>query len=813
MGRGVARAFVGVLTMVALIAGTGFSASPAMSAGAGVRAAGLNVEPVDLTVADVTDAYTAFSDGTVYKRGTRTDVKVTGLPEERQVTCLDSFPSSDTAFVAFDDGSTYRINGTSAAQVTGLPAGKRGTHLAAVDATHAYITLSSGSIYQLTGTASALVVQLANGISVTLLDAAPSGSTAYAALSDGSLKWLNGTSSTAVAGLPSGSHISHLNGAGERLALQDGSVYDLSASSATMDSLLPAGQPVTALGGYYTAFADGTIYQESTLMTGIPTTPTAALLSDDSVTASTGGGSIGGGGGFSSTGSGVAGSRVSTAGIGLPTVKKYLTGGYVALSDGSLYSLVVKTVGSPKATAITGLPAGADIVYLGAKVLDENGDGSSIVLGGSVVLSDGTHCSLQTELATSCVGPPGTQLTPHLDVSKGIEGDDSITVNLSNGAYPSKTIVVQAFNTGDDPLTGITFADQTTSGDAVTGWTWTYNGQSNRPVSELADVTISPGDILVLRGTLTLTSTTTHKDTATVTATGSTSGVRVSDSDPYTVVPQQPTTSIVVAAGASGSDSITVPTQNDAYVQQGVTATAKNTGTEPLTSLAFTDTTNSGDAITGWTWTYGSQANRPISELSGLSLPPGQTVTFGGTLKISGTSTHKNTVTVSAAGSLSAKQVTGSDPFTAVPLATLTWSGADGGGHLLAGTEWTLKPSGGQAQTVTDNIGQSGYSGLDQDTTAGKFKVANLAQGSYTLAQTKTPAGFITAASRGVTLNRGGTTGVGSVSNQQISAITLPNAGSSQSSLLTALALTASLGACVLTLRARARHSFPPTHK
>jgi LPXTG-motif cell wall-anchored protein len=325
-------------------------------------------------------------------------------------------------------------------------------------------------------------------------------------------------------------------------------------------------------------------------------------------------------------------------------------------------------------------------------------------------------------------------------------------------------------------------------------------------MSELAGVTLAPGDILALRGTLTLTSTTTHKDTAIVAATGSTSGVRVSDSDPYTVVPQQPATSIAVAAGASGSDSITVPTQNGAYVQQSVTATAKNTGTEPLTGIAFTDTTNSGDAITGWTWTYGSQANRPISELPDLSLPPGQTVTFAGTLKIVGTSTHKNTVTVSAAGSLSAKLVTGSDPFTAVPLATLTWSGTDGGGHLLAGTEWTITPGGGQAQAVTDNTGQPGYSGLDQDASAGKLQVANLAQGSYTLAQTKAPAGFIAAASRGVTLNKGGTTGVGAVSNQQISAITLPNTGSRQASLLTSLALTALLGALVLARRTRVGH-------
>jgi uncharacterized surface anchored protein len=76
---------------------------------------------------------------------------------------------------------------------------------------------------------------------------------------------------------------------------------------------------------------------------------------------------------------------------------------------------------------------------------------------------------------------------------------------------------------------------------------------------------------------------------------------------------------------------------------------------------------------------------------------------------------------------------------------SVSWSKTDESGHPLSGSEWTLTPTdpAGGAVTVTDNIGQAGYQGLDTDTAAGKFNVKNLKWGKYTLQESKAPAGYV----------------------------------------------------------------------
>ncbi|MCI1222802.1 MAG: prealbumin-like fold domain-containing protein [Bifidobacterium subtile] len=76
---------------------------------------------------------------------------------------------------------------------------------------------------------------------------------------------------------------------------------------------------------------------------------------------------------------------------------------------------------------------------------------------------------------------------------------------------------------------------------------------------------------------------------------------------------------------------------------------------------------------------------------------------------------------------------------------SVSWSKTDEGDHFLSGSEWTLTPTdpAGAAIPVTDNTGQSGYSGLDTNTAAGKFTVGALKWGKYELQETKAPAGYV----------------------------------------------------------------------
>lgn len=76
-------------------------------------------------------------------------------------------------------------------------------------------------------------------------------------------------------------------------------------------------------------------------------------------------------------------------------------------------------------------------------------------------------------------------------------------------------------------------------------------------------------------------------------------------------------------------------------------------------------------------------------------------------------------------------------------LGSAAWAKTDEDGSTrLAGSEWNLSGPDGYSQTITDNTGQPGYTGLDTDTAVGQFHVADLPWGQYTLTETTPPPGY-----------------------------------------------------------------------
>lgn len=76
-------------------------------------------------------------------------------------------------------------------------------------------------------------------------------------------------------------------------------------------------------------------------------------------------------------------------------------------------------------------------------------------------------------------------------------------------------------------------------------------------------------------------------------------------------------------------------------------------------------------------------------------------------------------------------------------LGSATWTKTDSSGHELAGSEWTLTFPDDSKKVVTDNTGQSGYTGLDTNPAPGKFHVIDLSWGQYSLAESKAPVGYL----------------------------------------------------------------------
>ena len=97
----------------------------------------------------------------------------------------------------------------------------------------------------------------------------------------------------------------------------------------------------------------------------------------------------------------------------------------------------------------------------------------------------------------------------------------------------------------------------------------------------------------------------------------------------------------------------------------------------------------------------------------------------------------------------------------------VTWRKVDEFGEVLEGAAFTLSRP-GQSVQVTDNTGQSGYTGRDTNPEPGHFAVGGLDFGDWTLSETTVPQGYAGGAAEQLTLTAGASTvDVGDVVNTQ----------------------------------------------
>jgi uncharacterized surface anchored protein len=219
----------------------------------------------------------------------------------------------------------------------------------------------------------------------------------------------------------------------------------------------------------------------------------------------------------------------------------------------------------------------------------------------------------------------------------------------------------------------------------------------------------------------------------------------------------------VPVAGVNGSTtkySMTIPTSSPAAA---VVCTFRNTPTSG--SVTWTKTDASGAALGGSTWglseTDGSgqstettvEDNTGQSGYTGLDTDPAAGKFTVASLPLG---TYSLRETAAPQGYQLSQEnhpfaLTGSAPnyrfltgfVNTQALGSATWTKTDSSGHELAGSEWTLTSPDDSKKIVTDNTGQSGYTGLDTDPAPGKFHVIDLAWGQYSLAESKAPAGYL----------------------------------------------------------------------
>lgn len=228
----------------------------------------------------------------------------------------------------------------------------------------------------------------------------------------------------------------------------------------------------------------------------------------------------------------------------------------------------------------------------------------------------------------------------------------------------------------------------------------------------------------------------------------------------------------------------------------GGTATVTDCTSSPCTGLLDQDPAAGQFKLTGLTWgTYKLKEATPPAGYTGSG------TTY--TTTIDGTGLN---------GSFGDSGTPGKIKNTAM-VGSVTWSKVDGSqtSNLLGGSEWTLTGTSSGASypngtTITD-CAQSPCTGPDQDSTPGKFNVAGLKLGDYTLVESKAPVGFkldattkhnftITADGQSIPLN--------SITNTRSSVPTLPlTGGTSADAFLLAGGLMAASGAGMWLRRRR----------
>lgn len=123
---------------------------------------------------------------------------------------------------------------------------------------------------------------------------------------------------------------------------------------------------------------------------------------------------------------------------------------------------------------------------------------------------------------------------------------------------------------------------------------------------------------------------------------------------PIEVLPEEPEPSITLDKNEPGDDSHEVESG-----EHEVTVVFTNNGEEALTDFIFTDTTESGNAVT---WNQ-----EQLDGLEGLELAPGENYTITGTVQVDKGVTHRDTASVGATGVISGEPVKSDDPTTLIP--------------------------------------------------------------------------------------------------------------------------------------------------
>lgn len=281
-------------------------------------------------------------------------------------------------------------------------------------------------------------------------------------------------------------------------------------------------------------------------------------------------------------------------------------------------------------------------------------------------------------------------------------GDNRLTTELP------VTVTVTNPPTSDEVLTGFVFTDTTTDGVPIDDTTWTCGYDvvltektwpagaaiaDQLPLAELA-----PGESFTCTGILPpLAYGETHADTVTVVGRGATTGRLVDAGDDFTTrTLDAPQPGIAVTKASLLGDSEEGPDgtlmQPLYRVSDGgqlppmrVFFRVDNTGTEPLTNIAWTDATSSGPAVvwpeTACVWFETTADGGTLPHLLTLSngvlverledgttasfaLPPEQRLTCVGDLPaMAPDELHVDTVTVTARGSTTGEPVMGADQF------------------------------------------------------------------------------------------------------------------------------------------------------
>ena len=215
-------------------------------------------------------------------------------------------------------------------------------------------------------------------------------------------------------------------------------------------------------------------------------------------------------------------------------------------------------------------------------------------------------------------------------------------------------------------------------------------------------------------------------------------------------------------------------------------ATTATTGTVTASPAGTTAVTGANGATAPWTLTFGAVSAR-------ASVAVSETQQAGYTFKsgictVTPVTGPPTTYTLTSAAAFSVPNIAGGSSVVCTYVnqptaATISWQKVDSAAtaHSLSGSVWTLKGPGasGPTLTVSDCVATPCTSTNDTDSRAGFLSVAGLAWGTYTLTETRAPAGYVLDSTPRTVIVSGTalTVNVGAIKNTQQSVPVIPLTG------------------------------------